>query len=76
MSPCKTLTQITRLNPGMKEVSDSARLAKLGLMTLEERCYRLYLIEVFKMVNGLSKVTLETFLEFDAQNRTEVTRSS
>jgi len=48
----------------MKELSYSDRLAKLGLMTLEERHNKSDLIEMFKLVNGFSNVSLETFFEF------------
>ena len=54
----------------MKELSYSDRLAKMGLMTLEERRNRSDLIEMFKMVKGYSKVSLDTFFEFAATNRT------
>jgi len=54
----------------MKELSYSDRLAKLGLMILEERPNRSDLIEMFKMVNGFTKVTLESFFEFDALSKT------
>jgi len=62
--------RFTRLIPGMKELSYSERLAKMGLMTLEERRNRSDLIEMFKMVKGYSKVSLDTFFEFDTTNRT------
>jgi len=42
----------------------------MGLMTLEERRNRSDLIEMFKMIKGYSKVSLETFFEFDTTNRT------
>ena len=52
----------------MKEFSYSDRLAKMGLMTLEERRNRSDLIKMFKMVKGYSKVSLDTFFEFDVTN--------
>jgi len=37
---------------------------KLGLWTLEDTCIRADLIEVYKMMHGLSSVHLSTFLNY------------
>jgi len=43
---------------------------KLGLWTLEDRRIRADLVEVYKMVYGLSSVRLNTFFEFSSLDRT------
>jgi len=46
------------------------RLRCLNLWTLEERRIRADLIEVYKMINGISSVKFESFFEFDSYSRT------
>ena len=46
------------------------RLHRLNLWTLEERRIRTDLIEVYKMINGITSVKLESFFEFDSYSRT------
>jgi len=43
---------------------------KLGLWTLEDRRIRADLIEVYKMMHGLSSVYLNTFFELSSLDRT------
>ena len=46
------------------------RLAKLRLWSLEDRRIRSDLLEVYKMIHGLSSIKLETFFEVDYGHRT------
>jgi len=57
--------------PELRNLQYSVRLNKLGLWTLEERRNRADLIEVFKILNGFSVVTVDTFfaLSDDTRNR-------
>ena len=54
----------------MRDLDYTERLRRLGLWTLEERRNRADLIEVFKIVNGLSTLPVSTFFEFRADTRT------
>jgi len=47
----------------LKHLPYESRLEKLKLWWLEDRCFRADLIKVFKIVHGLSSVSLETFFE-------------
>jgi len=51
-------------------VTDIARLKHVKLWTLEDRRIRADLLEVFKMVHGMSVVDTGTFFEIDNSNRT------
>jgi len=46
------------------------RIDRLGLWTLEERRNRADLIEVFKICNGYTTLSLEAFFEVDSYGRT------
>ena len=46
------------------------RLHRLNLWTLEERRIHADLIEVYKMINGITSVKFESFFEFDSYSRT------
>jgi len=46
------------------------RLAKTKLWTLEDRRIRADLIEVYKIIHGLSTVSLNTFFEFSHNGKT------
>ena len=50
--------------PSIRKFSYEDRLIKLGLWSLEDRRIRADLVEVYKMVYGLSSVRLSTFLNF------------
>jgi len=47
--------------PSIPKFSYEDRLTKLGLWSLEDRRIRADLVEVYKMVYGLSSVRLSTF---------------
>jgi len=51
--------RFTRMVPGLRNLSYENRLEHLGLWTLEERCNRVDLLEVFKMYKGLSTIPFE-----------------
>jgi len=53
--------RFTRMIPSIRKFSYEERLMKLGLWTLEDRRIRADLIEVYKMMYGLSSVHLNTF---------------
>ena len=52
--------------PSIRTFSYEDRLMRLGLWTLEDRRIRADLVEVYKMVHGLSSVRLSTFFEFSS----------
>ena len=54
----------------MRERPYSSRLVELGLYTLEERRNRADLVEVYKMLNGLSRLPFGTFFELREGDRT------
>jgi len=56
--------------PSIRKFSYEERLIKLGLWTLEDRCIRADLIEVYKMMHGLSSVQLNTFFALSSLDRT------
>ena len=62
--------RFTRMFPHLKEKPYSSRLMELGLYTLEERRNRADLIEVYKMLNGLSRLPFGTFFELREGDRT------
>ena len=62
--------RFTRMIPEIKALPYTERLQRLNLWTLEGRRVRADLIEVFKMINGLTNVKFEVFFEFDTNCRT------
>ena len=50
----------------IKDLPYMERLHRLNLWTLEERRIRADLIEVHKMINGITSVKFESFFEFDS----------
>jgi len=54
----------------LKEFPYEVRLKKLGLWSLEDRRIRADLIEVFKIIHGLSTVNFSTFFEYTTHERT------
>lgn len=60
----KVQKRFTRIIPHLKCVPYSDRLAKLKVWSLKNRRMRYDLIEVCKMVHGLSSVKLEDFLKW------------
>ena len=61
--------RFTRMLPEIKALPYHERL-RLNLWSLESRRVRADLIEVYKMINGLTNVNFEVFFEFDISNRT------
>lgn len=62
--------RFTRMIPELKGLSYSDRLKALKLWTLEERRIRADLIEVYKMLNGLSDVSFRSMFTLDLSKRT------
>jgi ribonucleases P/MRP protein subunit RPP40 len=62
--------RFTRMVPGLRHLDYMERLRRLGLWTLEERRNRADVLEVFKMLRGLSSVPFGEFFEVDASGRT------
>ena len=62
--------RFTRLFPHLRNMCYHDRLRRLGLWTLQERCNRADLLEVFKLKAGLSNITLPTFFDHIADSRT------
>ena len=60
----------TKMLPAVKCLSYTDRLHRLGLWSLEERRNRADLIEVYKMLNGLSSLSSKTFFAMDDSSRT------
>ena len=60
----------TRMLPDLKSKPYKERLQELGLWTLEERRNRSDMIEVFKVMKGLSTNSLEQLFETDVTSRT------
>jgi len=56
--------RFTRLFPELRGLPYEARLEVLRLWTLEERRNRADLIEVYKMVHGLSSVPMSAFFQY------------
>ena len=57
----------------VKHLPYESRLEQMKLWPLEERRIRADLIEVFKIVHGLSFVSFETFCEYSSFDRTNKT---
>ena len=62
--------RFTKLIPALKEMRYEERLWSLGLWSLEERRNREDLIQVYKMVNGLSAPLFEEFFCLSGEGRT------
>ena len=62
--------RFTRMTPELNGLSYSDRLKALKLWTLEERRMRADLIEVYKMLNGLSDVSFSSMFTLDSSKRT------
>jgi len=62
--------RFTRMILSIKEFPYELRLKKLGLWSLEDRRIRADLIEVFKIIHGLSTVKFSTFFEYTTHERT------
>ena len=66
----KVQRRATRMIEDCRGMKYTDRLAAVGLTSLEDRRTRGDLIEVFKMVTGVSKVDYRTFFKFDENGRT------
>jgi len=66
----KIQRRFTRIVPGLQELPYESRLISLKLWTLDHRRVRADLIELFKMVRGLSTVGVNTFFELNNTGRT------
>jgi len=62
--------RFTRMILSIKEFPYELRLKKLGLWSLEDRRIRADLIEVFKIIHGLSTVNFSTFFEYTTHDKT------
>lgn len=62
--------RFTRMVPGLRHLEYADRLQRLGLWTLEERRNRSDLLEVFRMLRGLSTVPFHEFFELEVSGRT------
>jgi len=62
--------RFTRMFKELKVLPYMDRIDRLGLWTLEERRNRADLIEVFKICNGYTTLSLEAFFEVDSYGRT------
>ena len=62
--------------PSVRNLPYEVKLKKLGLWSLEDRRVRADLIEVYKIVHGLSPVKFDTFyrMNFHPAAKPEVTR--
>ena len=56
--------------PSIRNLPYEARLKKMGLWSLKDRCVRADLAKVYKIVHGLSLVKCNTFFEFSSCNWT------
>ena len=76
----KVQRRFTRMIPDLKDLPYEQRLAKTKLWSLEDRRIRADLIEVYKIIHGLSTVSSNTFFEFSHNRITrglsEVTKES
>ena len=66
----KVLRRFTRMVPGLGDLEYGERLGVLGLMTLEERRNRSDMVEMFRVLKGLSAIPVETFFELNGSGRT------
>jgi len=66
----KIQRRFTRMIPDIRHLPFEVQLSKLGLWTLENRRVRSDLVEVFKIVHGLSPFKFGTFFEIRQYDRT------
>jgi len=62
--------RLTRMIPELRNLPYLKRLEELKLWTLEERRTRADLIEVYKIIRGISSVSFDTFFEFHQYGQT------
>ena len=68
----KVQRRFTRMVLGLGDLGYEERLGVLGLMTLEERKNRSDMVEMFRVLRGLSAIPVETFFELNGNGRTRV----
>lgn len=66
----KIQRRFSRMIPSIRKLSYEDRLKELGLWSLEDRRVRADLIEVYKIIHGISSVDPQTFFELSTHNRT------
>ena len=66
----KVQHRFTKQFPDLIKLNYHDRLQRLRLWSLEERCNRADLLEVFKLKTGLSSISLETFFDGNIDSRT------
>ena len=62
--------RFTRMVPGLGDLEYGERLGVLGLLTLEERRNRSDMVEMYRVLKGLSAIPAETFFELNGNGRT------
>jgi len=62
--------RFTKIITQVKHLSDTDRLLKLGLWTLEEHRNRADLIEVYKMIHGLTTISHNRLFELATNKKT------
>ena len=60
----------TKLIPSISGLSYPQRLKKLGLPSLQYRRLRADMLQVYKIIHGFDRVTIETFFELSGSDRT------
>jgi len=60
----KIQRRFTRMIPNISKLLYDQRLTKVGLWSLEDRRLTADLIEVYKIIHGLSSVSFHLFFEF------------
>jgi len=66
----KIQRRFTRMIPNISKLPYDQRLTEVGLWSLEDRRLRADLIEVYKIIHGLSSVSFQSFFEFCHHDRT------
>ena len=60
----------TKLIPSISGLSYPQKLKKLGLPSLQYRRLRADMLQVYKIIHGFDRVTIETFFELSGSDRT------
>ena len=66
----KIQRRFTRMIPSVKSLPYQDRLEQLNLWSLEDRRIRADLIQVFKIIHGISSIKFRTFFEYSTYDRT------
>jgi len=70
----KVQHRFIKMFPDLRKLPYLQRLRELKLWTLEERRIRSDLIEVYKIISGLSTISVRTFFEFSTNTTTRAIR--